>query len=64
MREQFGGERVIWSGLVTSVEQEGDGYRMEVVMDDPDSHGQVSLNALRHGANENRVLQLRRGDQR
>jgi hypothetical protein len=60
--KQFTGERVIWNGMVTSVEQEGEKTRIEVVMGDPDDHGYVTIQALPHEANENKILQLRRGD--
>jgi len=63
LRDQFNGERVIWNGMVTGVERDGQAYRVEVVMGDPDSHGYVTLRALNHGANVSRIANLRRGDQ-
>lgn len=63
LRERFSGERVIWNGIVTSVERDGEEFRVEVVMGDPDSHGYVSIHALSHEANERRIADLRRGEQ-
>ncbi len=63
LREKFSGERVIWNGIVTSVERDGQAFRVEVVMGEPDSHGYVSLNALKHDANERLIADLRRGEQ-
>jgi len=63
LREKFSGERVIWNGVVTSVERDDLAYRVEVVMGDPDSHGYVSLNALSHDSNERLIANLRRGEQ-
>ncbi len=63
LREKFTGERVIWNGIVTGVERDGQDYMVSVVMDDPDSHGYVSLRASSHEANERRIANLRRGEQ-
>ena len=63
LTREFTGERVIWNGVVTSVEPNGQAYRIEVMMGEPDTHGFVTVDALNHEANERRVLELRRGDE-
>jgi hypothetical protein len=63
LKDEFTGQRVIWNGVVTSVDQSGNNYRIEIAMGEPDSHGYVTLEALQHEANQQRVLELRRGDE-